>query len=137
MLRDIFWIDNGILKIWYFDDSDRNKINPIFESFKKVERLNFDRYEYSYSYSKLELLKMVNIDELETLDFNGSDIKYLEDMTNPEYFNYRIQNLIYTRTSWENVTDLTLNNISKINLQDLYQNSWIIELLFINRQNYI
>ena len=76
MLRDIFWIDNGILKIWYFDDSDRNKINPIFESFKKVERLNFDKYEYSYS--KLELLKLANIDELETLDFNGSDIKYLK-----------------------------------------------------------
>ena len=135
MLRDIFWIDNGILKIWYFDDSDRNKINPIYESFKKVERLNFEKYEYSYS--KLELLKLANIDELDTLDFNGSDIKYFEDMTNPEYFNYRIQNMIYTKTSWENVTDLTLNNISKINLQDLYQNSWIIEILFINRQNYI
>ena len=65
------------------------------------------------------MLKKTSIQEIEELVFESLNSEEFEEITNSQNYNFKIQKLIY-RESWESISDLALENISKINPQKLY-----------------
>ena len=108
-----------MLKIWYFEDCEFNQVDPIFQHFKRVGWLRFDNVVDADT--KLDILKRSNVDAVEELDFNMLNIQSLEEISDPQYFNYSILSLRYSETRWGCLNDSILHNISKINPRKLYQ----------------
>ena len=67
------------------------------------------------------MLKQASIYEVERLDFECLKKEEFEKLIDPQNFNYQIHIIKYARNSWESISDLTFENISKINPQKLYQ----------------
>ena len=59
--------------------------------------------------------------------FNKLNVKDFEEASNLKYYNCKVNRVLYFKTSWEILSDLALNNISKINPTELHQcdfNNW-------------
>ena len=118
VLSDIFSTNKNELKICFFDDLEWKDQNTIFHDFKKVEKEELKNYEDALI--KLNMLKQSNIDEIEKLTFWWKDTKGLERTTNPQNFNYNILNLWFRLMDGDLLSDMILDNISKINPRKLY-----------------
>ena len=121
VLWDIFENrDNKLkLKTCFFKDSELNEINPIYESFKKFE--GADCYNGEIAFEILNMLKQASIQEIEDIRFRKMKEDDFEQITN-KLLNYKIHTLnCFTLGRWESISNLALENISKINPQKLHQ----------------
>ena len=116
VLYDIFdWGDE--LKSCFFKDSELKEINPIYQSFIRIKEIYFNNYEEAFA--KLTMLKQVSIQEIESINFGKMSNEEVEQITY-QLLNYKIHYLNYY-VSWESVSNQTLENISRINPQELHQ----------------
>ena len=118
VLSNIFTTNNGELKICFFNDHEWRDQNIIFQYFKIVDYEEL--HDYKDALIKLEMFKQANIYEIETLSFWWENIKELERTTNPQNFSYNILNLRFEYVNWNLLSDLVLDNVSKINPRKLY-----------------
>ena len=118
VLDDIFDRDNK-LNACFFINSELKEINPIYQSFKRIK----DVYCYDYE-GALEILNMINqtsIQEIENISFQYINSEDFEQITN-QLLNYKIHTLSYLDEAvLESISNLALENISKINPQELHQ----------------
>ena len=117
VLEDIFEYGENKLKACFFIDSELKEINPIYESFKWVEEIYCRDYEEAFR--KINTLKQASIQEIEEICFGEMNAEEVEQITN-QLLNYEIHTLKYY-DSLESISNLALENISKINPQKLYQ----------------
>ena len=67
------------------------------------------------------MLKQASIQEIEHINFGEMNEENFEQLTN-QLLNYKIHTLSYDEfDNWESISNQTLENISKINHQKLYQ----------------
>ena len=105
-----------ILKTCLFIDSELKEIKPIYESFKRIRKVRNNNYEDAFE--MLNILKQSSIQEIEDIGFEGINDDDFEQITN-QLLNYKINTLDYSNYR-ESISNHTLENISKINLQKLY-----------------
>ena len=118
ILGDIFDREDK-LKSCFFIDSELKKLNPIYEFFKRIKNVYCG--DYKDAFTKLNILKQTSIQEIEEIFFGEMDVLEDEQITN-QLLNYKIQTLDYSKFgSWESISNLALENISKINHQELHQ----------------
>ena len=115
VLDDIFKYGN--LKACFFKDSELKEINPIYESFKRVKYVNCRNNEDGFA--SINTLKQAPILEIEKIGFGEMKAEDFEQITN-QLLKYKIHTLNYG-FRWESISNQVLENISKINLQKLYQ----------------
>ena len=107
------------LKACFFKDSELKEINPIYQSFKRIYCVYCDNYKDACE--KLNTQKQASIQEIEIISFSKMDAEEVEKITN-QLLNYKIHTLKYDSFgSWESISNLAFENISKINPQKLYQ----------------
>ena len=106
------------VKTCFFTDSELKEINPIYESFKRIKEVYCGNYEEAFA--KLNTLKQASIQEIEDISFGELNEEDFEQITN-QLLNYKIHKLEYSDFKWESISNLALENISKINPQKLYQ----------------
>ena len=117
VLDGIFDYGENKLKPCFFIDSELKEINPIYESFKRIKDDYF--YDYEEAFAKLSMLKQASIQEIEHINFGEINEENFEQLTN-QLLNYKIHTLNYY-ASWESISNQAIENISKINPQNLYQ----------------
>ena len=83
---------------------------------KKIKEVCCDCYEEAFA--MLNMLEQVSIQKIEDIRFRDMNEEDFEQITN-QLLNFKIQILNY-EFSWESIYQ-TLENISKINPQKLYQ----------------
>ena len=98
-------------------DSKLKEINPIYESFKRIDLVYFRNYKEAFA--RLNTLKQASIQEIEVISFGDVNEEDFDQITNL-ILNYKIHTLNYA-VSWELISNLILENISKINPQKLYR----------------
>ena len=118
VLYDIFDRKDNKLKACFFIDSELKKINSIYESFIRIEMLLC--YKYKNTFAKLNALKQTSIQEIEYVNLWKMNVLEDEHFIN-QLLNYKINTLKYSGFSWKSISNLALENISKINPQKLYQ----------------
>ena len=107
------------LKACFFIDSELKEINPIYESFKRIDYVYFGNYEDAFA--MLNILKQISIQEIDNIDFCQMNPEKVEQIIN-QLLNYKIHTLrFFAKGNWESISNLALENISKINLQKLHQ----------------
>ena len=119
VLDDIFEYGKNKLKACFFKDSKLKEINPIYESFKRIKEVHCDSYEDACE--KLNILKKASIQVIEDITIEEMNGEEFGQITN-QLLNYKIHKLVYNEEDyWESISSQTLENISKINPQKLYQ----------------
>ena len=109
----------GKLRTCFFIDSELKEINPIYESFRRIEEVYCRNYEDAFA--TLNMLKQASIQEIEIVDIWKMNVGEVNKITN-QLLNYKINTLKYSDEDiWESISNLALENISKINLQKLHQ----------------
>ena len=98
-------------------DSKLKEIKPIYESFKRIDLVYFRNYKEAFA--RLKTLKKTLIQEIEVISFGEMYDEDFEQIIN-QLLNYKIHTLNYA-VSWELLSNLVLENISKANPQKLYQ----------------
>ena len=124
-LLDLIVIDDSLytnkvrLKICFFIISELKEINPIYESFKRIKGVYSDNYKEAFE--KLNILKQASIKEIEEINFLGMNTEDFDKIIN-QLLNYKIHTLKYGGfDSLKSISNQMLENISKINLQELHQ----------------
>ena len=121
VLEFIFgWKENkNKLNACFFKDSKLKKINPIYESFKRIKMISCDNYEDAFA--RLNVLKQTSIQEIDIIIFRVKNAENVEQITN-QLLNYKIRTLSYDEfDNWESISNQTLEDISKIKPQKLHQ----------------
>ena len=107
------------LKACFFINSKLKKINPIYESFKRIKMVYCNNYEDAFI--MFNKLKQTSIQEIEEINFIGMNIKDFENIID-QLLNYKIHTLKYDFfDSLKSISNQMFENISKINLQKLHQ----------------
>ena len=105
------------IKASFFKDSKWNEIDPIFIPFKRVGYLEI--INDTSANSKFELLKKSHITEIDTLCLKKFQSQDFEKDTFNNEFNFKIRCLSTLDTKLDLLSDLALNNISKINFSSI------------------
>ena len=115
----IVWDLRLKIKACFFKDSELKEINPIYESFKRIARVYCDNYEEALA--MLNILEQTSIQEIEDIVLWEIDGEDFEKITN-RLLNYKIHTLKHNyKIKWESISNQTLENISKINPQELHR----------------
>ena len=101
----------------HFIDLKLNEINPIYDSFKRIDYV-YCRY-YEEAFAKLNILEQASIQEIEDISFGKMNEEDFEQITN-QLLNYKIHTLNYD-VSLELISNLVFESISKISPQKLHQ----------------
>ena len=91
-------------------------------SFKKIRSLRFRENNDKYQLSQI---KNAHITDVEILDFDQLDINWLENILNSAVFNFKVKSISYKKNSLRSLNDAILENILKINPQELYLSCFI------------
>ena len=117
-LLDLIVLDNifkqnlrSDIKVCYFKENKVIKVDPIFQPFKRVDKLSFYKNDVQEESSMLQLPSIFQAD---IIDLDTLDQEELNYATNPEFYKYEIQELSYWNYCWGLLGDLALENISKI-----------------------
>ena len=76
---------------------------------------------YNDASKMLDMIRQANIIEVGKLNFDKINLNNFENLIDPMYFNYKIFILQYVRAIRSPLSELTLETISKIKPQKLYQ----------------
>ena len=117
VLYDIFDSKDNKLKACFFIDSELKEVNHIYDSFKRIKKVDCNNYKEACA--KLNTIKQASIQEIEYISFCKMEGEDFKQITN-ELLNYKIYFLKYY-ARWESISNQELENISKINPQKLYQ----------------
>ena len=90
-ILDIFFNEDENLKICYFKDYEWKEKDPIFQYFKRVYSVNFTSYKDAIT--KLNMIEQASITNINQLYFDELNTNEFEKITNPKYFNYKIQSI--------------------------------------------
>ena len=112
-----FSYSNIKLKACFFKDSELKEINPIYGFFKRIKDLYFINYEHALE--QLYTLEQTSIREIEVLNFRKMNEEDFEQIAN-QLLDYKIHNL-ENFDCWDSISNQSLENISKINPQELHQ----------------
>ena len=121
VLQEIFIWDSQTSnsKICYFKDTEWKEEDPIYQSFKRVGMIQFSNNNDASK--MLDMIRQANIIEVGKLNFDKINLNSFENLIDPMNFNYKIFSLQYVRAIRSPLSELTLENISKIKPQKLYQ----------------
>ena len=103
--------------LFYFKDSKWDEIDQIYRPFKKPSWVHIDPED---AWALIEMIKKADISEVENLYLSQLEPKDLEDLLNPSYFSFKIQNIYYDEKDWELLNELALNSIGSIKPRALY-----------------
>ena len=119
VLKDIQNEQDSKLKDCLFINSKLKEINPIYESFKRIDYVYCSNYEYAFK--MFNTLKQTSIQEIEKIDLRKMNEENFEQIIN-QLLNYKIHTLKYNYCySLNSISNQMFENISKINLQKLHQ----------------
>ena len=115
-----FKVKNNLqIKACFSIDSKLKEINPIYKSFKRINKIYC--YDYEDAIKMFNILEQASIQEIEEIDSIEMNIKDFEKIIN-QLLNYKIHTLKCNyHYSLNSISNQMLENISKINLQKLHQ----------------